>query len=106
MIATGRQIAAARALLGWSQERLATESRLHPNSVAYWEHRDEIETGQWRTPVACERIRAALLNAGVETFLKPSAGVRIVAKPQLMAKYAHGRERASWGISQISDEAA
>ena len=50
MIATGRQIAAARALLGWSQDKLAEESKLHPNSIAYWERHDEIETGEWRAP--------------------------------------------------------
>ena len=103
MIATGRQIAAARALLGWSQDKLAEESKLHPNSIAYWERHDEIETGEWRAPIACERIRAALLNAGVETFLTPSAGVRLVAKPRFREQYARRRARAS---SALTHEAA
>jgi transcriptional regulator with XRE-family HTH domain len=106
MIATGRQIAAARALLGWSQDKLAEASKLHPNSIGYWEAHDEIETGKWRVPVAIERIRAALLNAGVETFLNPSPGVRIVGKPRYYTQYAHRCAHASSGLSQISDRAA
>lgn len=74
MIATGRQIAAARALLGWSQGQLARAAGLHANAVAYWERHETIET--YRPPFACERIRDALQDAGVETFLKPAPGVR------------------------------
>ena len=33
----GSQIRAARALLGWRREDLATAANLHPNAVSYWE---------------------------------------------------------------------
>jgi transcriptional regulator with XRE-family HTH domain len=90
MIATGRQIAAARALLGWSQEDLADAAGLHVNSVAYWERHEAIPS--YRAPVACERIANALLDAGAETFLKPSPGVRLITQPRCSAnrsKHSH-----------------
>ena len=37
MIATGSQIRAARAGLGWSQEELANHAGIHAKAVAYWE---------------------------------------------------------------------
>lgn len=78
MISTGRQIAAARALLGWSQGELAQAAGLHVNAVAYWERHGAIPT--YRTPVGCERIRDALRDAGVETFLEPAPGVRLAIR--------------------------
>ena len=79
-IVTGSQIRAARALLGWTQARLAKASGLHPNAVAYWEGHKDIPTGVWREPVACRRIRKALLEAGVEFLQLPLLGVRLVAR--------------------------
>lgn len=52
MIVTGRQIAAARGLLGWTQRDLAAASELYKFDV------------------------------GVVTFMEPTAGVRLVAKTQ------------------------
>lgn len=80
MITTGRQIAAARALLGWSQDELADAAAMHVNSVAYWERHSIIATDYYKVPVACRRIREALLTAGVETFVDPSPGVRMVQR--------------------------
>ena len=80
MIVTGGQIRAARALLRWTQAKLAKASGLHPNAVAYWEKHDDIPTGVWREPVACRRIRKALLEAGVEFLQLPLLGVRLVAR--------------------------
>ncbi|MBS0270091.1 MAG: helix-turn-helix domain-containing protein [Proteobacteria bacterium] len=85
-MATGRQIAAARALLGWSQDELADASGLHVNSIAYWERHAAIPT--YRAPLACERIGDALREAGVETFLNPAPGVRF-AEPT--ARLRHKR---------------
>ena len=93
MISTGRQIAAARALLGWSQGALAKAAGLHHNSIAYWEARADIPcSSPYRTPVACRRMSAAFLEAGVETFQTPSAGVRLVRVTQLSPQYARTRE--------------
>ena len=82
MISTGRQIAAARALLGWSQRDLADASNLHANAVAYWEARDDIPHSGYCVPVACQRIQQALLDAGLFMFIKPAPGVRFVGKSQ------------------------
>ena len=76
-LVTGRQIRAARAMLGWNRSRLAEAAGLHRNAVAYWERHDEIPTGPYATPFACRRIQAALLSTGVETFDDPSPGVRL-----------------------------
>ncbi len=78
MISTGRQIAAARALLGWTQRDLAEASNLHVNAVAYWEAREEIPHKGYSVPVACRLMQQAFLDAGVMSFIKPSAGVRLV----------------------------
>jgi transcriptional regulator with XRE-family HTH domain len=83
MIATGRQIAAARALLGWSQQQLAKAAGLHVNAVGYWEARTEIPCGSLKAPIACRRIETALLDAGVLTLVKPTIGVRVVANSQI-----------------------
>ena len=78
MIVTGAQIRAARALLGWTRAELATAATLHRNAVAYWERRATIPTGHYREPHACRHIRKALLVAGVEIFMDPAPGVRLV----------------------------
>ena len=96
-IVTGSQIRAARALLGWTQARLAQASGLHPNAVAYWENHDEIPTGDWREPVACRRIRKALLEAGVEFLQLPLLGVRLVARHN-NAPNTRRRARAHHGV--------
>jgi hypothetical protein len=57
-------------------------ARLHRNAVAYWERHEAIPTGIWLEPVACRRIRVALLDAGVEVFADPAPGVRFVPKSQ------------------------
>jgi hypothetical protein len=93
MISTGRQIAAARALLGWTQRDLADAAGLHVNAVSYWEAHEEIPHKGYSVPVACRRMQQALLNAGVMAFIKPTAGVRIVGKTQLCAYYARARAR-------------
>jgi transcriptional regulator with XRE-family HTH domain len=80
MITTGAQIRAARALLDWARPELAEASGLHANSIAYWERHRSIPAGYRQTPYAVERIRTALLAAGVESTIEPSPGVRFVVK--------------------------
>lgn len=79
-VITGRQIAAARALVGWSQVRLAQEAALHVNAVRYWEAHEQIPHQQERLTFACQRIERALLDAGVCFTNSPTAGVRFVEK--------------------------
>ena len=45
MIASGSQIRAARAGLGWSQEELAGRAGIHAKAVAYWERMQEAVAG-------------------------------------------------------------
>ena len=69
----GSQIRAARALLGWRREDLASAAQLHPNAVSYWEKRAKLPP---RTePDACRKMRAALASAGVITVNTPAPGV-------------------------------
>ncbi len=65
MIASGSQIRAARAGLGWSQAELASLVGIHAKAVTYWERMGEVSRRQahgW----APERILAALKSAGVD----------------------------------------
>lgn len=73
MIATGQQIRAARAALGWSQEDLAQRAGLHPKSIGYWEHAAPAEPR--RRAMAPERIVAAFRAAGVEIATEPRPAV-------------------------------
>lgn len=77
-MATGRQTAAARALLGWSQKDLADAVGVHANAAGSWEAHDAIPYGRYRAPIVCRRIQEALLKAGILTVAKPTIGVRFV----------------------------
>ena len=57
-------IRAARAGLGWSQEKLAAEARLHPKSVAYWEGRAASRNRP--KPQALDRMAEAFARAGLK----------------------------------------
>jgi hypothetical protein len=81
MIAIGRQIAAARALLGWTQADLARAAGLHRNAVAYWEAAAAIPTGQGAVPAGVRWMREAMERAGVEFSIRPSPGVRLCTAP-------------------------
>ena len=80
MITTGRQIAAARAMLDLDQTALAKAAKVHRNAVAYWERRT-MPPGE--TPYAVRKIARALSDRGIEVFSTPSPGVRIVQAEQL-----------------------
>ena len=77
MIATGAQIRAGRALLGWRQSDLAEAAGLHPKAVQYWERKTAMRGRGEEVGVA--RIREAFEAAGVLAFTSPSLGVRLVA---------------------------
>jgi DNA-binding transcriptional regulator YiaG len=100
MIATGRQLRAARVLLGWTRVDLARASGVHANSVAYWEATANIPTGPYHEPIACRRMRAALLAAGVRTKVSPSIGVELCGRDnsdtstRARARPRHGVKRS------------
>ena len=82
-ISTGRQIKAARALVGLRVEDLAAEAKIHRNAVTYWEGQAQIpvptKTGRIGVEsFACVRIREALEARGVVFTRQPGPGVSLV----------------------------
>ncbi len=74
LIASGSQIRAARAGLGWSQEDLADRAGIHAKSTCYWERQGVISPRQaqgW----ALERMLAAFSAAGVDVVAEPRPAV-------------------------------
>jgi predicted transcriptional regulator len=69
---TIRQIKAARALLGWSQDDLAQHSSISVPTIARLESLDGPIAGR---PKTAEKIRAALERAGIE-FINENGGGR------------------------------
>ena len=67
---TIRQIKAARALLGWSQEDLAQHSLISEPTIARLESMDGPIAGR---PNTAEKIRTALERAGIE-FIDENGG--------------------------------
>ena len=68
---TGRQLTAARALLGWSQEKLAQEAGTHANTIVGMErHEDAPLTNSVRI---IHKVQSALEQAGV-CFLPENGG--------------------------------
>lgn len=96
MIAIGRQLRAARALLGWSRAKLARAAGVHPNTVAWWESMSEIPTAPFKEPVACRSMRQALLGAGVRTVTSPRIGVELCETP--ITAHQHAPARAHHGV--------
>jgi ribosome-binding protein aMBF1 (putative translation factor) len=65
-------VRAARALLGWSERRLAKAARVHHNTV------NNFEVGRYAgTPATLAAIRRALEKAGVEFTNGKKSGVRL-----------------------------
>lgn len=88
--ASGLQIRAGRALLGWRRTDLAKAANLHPNAVAYWERRERLPR---REELGCRRIREALSQAGVVAVTVPAPGVCLLPRSARPAPShdAHGR---------------
>ena len=78
-MATPRQIRAARALLGWSQQELADRAVVSVNSVGRIEAAFE-ETELERRAAGYFKVMRALRTAGIE-FLTRGEGVRFAGKP-------------------------
>jgi transcriptional regulator with XRE-family HTH domain len=75
MTITGQQVKAARALLGWSQEKMAAKADLDTRTVA------NLEGGNAQPSVrSVRKIQRALEEAGVE-FVEGEFGVRLNGKP-------------------------
>ena len=81
MIATGSQIRAARAGLGWSQAELAGRAGIHAKAVAYWERMGEVSRrqAQGRAP---GRMLAAFQSAGVDVAAEPRPAVIFNGRPK------------------------
>ena len=74
MIATGSQIRAARAGLGWTRAELAGRAGICAKTVQYWEPRGMISPRQaqgW----ALEKMVAAFNAAGVDVVAEPRPAV-------------------------------
>ena len=69
---TGRQVQAARALLGWSQQDLADKAIISRSAV----NRLEMGKVDPRTSTV-EKVRRALESAGIEFLYDDSEGVRL-----------------------------
>ncbi len=77
-MATPRQIRAARALLGWSQQQLADRAVVSVNSVGRIENAIE-EAELERHAASHFRVMRALRAAGIE-FLTRGEGVRFAGR--------------------------
>ena len=78
MIASGAQVRASRALLGWSQMDLAEAAGVNVETVRHWEqqHARRLHPVRATKGVGPQRIAKALHRAGV-TLLHDPPGVRV-----------------------------
>ena len=103
-IVIGAQIRAARSLLGWSQDELASAAGIHLNAVAYWEQTVGIPIGR-HEPHACRKIAEALRCAGVEFIGHAKPGVRLCENPNYVSN-PPSRARARHGVIGIMSRLA
>ena len=73
---SGRQLAAARSLLGWSQEQLATAADVTQFTIMSWETERHLPR-----QATIDRVRQAIEDRGVEFTNGGQPGVRYKAKP-------------------------
>jgi hypothetical protein len=91
-IRTGRQIAAARMLLGWRQVDLAKAAGLHRRAIQYWEMADSIPVEN-RMPEGVRHIAWGLARHGVIPVNRPGDGmVRVAGKLARMIEADATRE--------------
>jgi DNA-binding XRE family transcriptional regulator len=69
-----RQVKAARALLGWSQDELAVRSAVSKPTIGRLEMADGMLGGY---PATAEKIRSALEKAGIQFIHGKAPGVRL-----------------------------
>lgn len=79
MIAAGRQIAAARAWMGWTQSELASRAGLSRGAIHYWEARKAITRRDHAPNSAPTRIIAAFQSADVDLASDPRPSITIGA---------------------------
>ena len=103
-IVIGAQIRAARSLLGWSQDELASAAGLHLNAIVYWEQKPVIPSAR-HEPHACRKIAQALRCAGVEFIGHAKPGVRLVENTNYVMK-PPSRRRARHGVIPVSSHLA
>ncbi len=72
---SGRQLAAARSLLNWSQQHLATAADVTQQTIALWETEQQVPR-----PSTVERVRKAIEDRGVEFLNGGAPGVRFKPK--------------------------
>ena len=76
-IASGRQLRAARTLAGLTQSELSTEAGFNPRACKYRESRgDELPTS---VPQSLDSTEQVLRHHGVEVFIDPTPGCRLVS---------------------------
>lgn len=75
MIASGKQLRAARAMLGWSRESLAERAGVHAKTVSYWEAKSSNYRSSTIRASAPARMVAALQAAGIEIIAAPRLGI-------------------------------
>src|SRR5262249_16209278 len=73
-IVSGRQIRAARMLVGLTQADLARAAGCHPRSVRYWENKGS--NPPTNVASTLDSIEQALKRRGVMAFSTPTPGVR------------------------------
>ena len=73
---SGRQLAAARTLLGWSQEQLAAAADVTPFTIMSWETERHVPR-----QATIDRVRQAIEGRGVEFLNGGAPGVRFKPKP-------------------------
>ena len=73
---SGRQLAAARSLLGWSQEQLAAAADVTQFTIMSWETERHIPR-----QATIARVQQAIEDRGVEFTNGGQPGVRYKAKP-------------------------
>lgn len=84
MIASGKLISAARAILGWSQQDLAKAAGLHRNAIAYWERHSVITHKQQPRFGATgpKIIEKVLGEHGIVFTVDPSPGLYLCNSPK------------------------
>ena len=84
---SGRQVAAARSLLNWSQDHLAEAAEVNKHTIFRWESG---HTTPHQSTV--DRIVKAIEDCGVEFINGGQPGVRFKAKPGTAAEHESAGE--------------
>ena len=95
---TGRQLAAARALLGMSQADLATRSAISVPTLKRMEACNGSASGMANNILA---VRRALEEAGVDFIDGERVGVRMNRAPELWRRIVFPRASASAGLRRL-----